>query len=100
MVEVEVRKSNAGSENTTTTTLDVNEIVSRVRDFVDSIKEMKMGGQRMAVSVEGFNFSVGKEGKQYDLSLNVNLSFKPKASESETEVEAEQHRLMSLSSFP
>jgi hypothetical protein len=42
----------------------------------------------MAVSVEGFNFSMGKEGKQYDLSVSVNLSFKPKTSD--TEVEAEQ----------
>jgi len=84
LVEVEVRKSNAGSEKTTAG-LDVNEIITRVREFVDSIKETKMGGQRMAVSVEGFNFSVGKEGKQYDLSVSVNLSFRPKTSDTEAE---------------
>jgi hypothetical protein len=48
-----------------------------VRDFVDSIKEASLGGQRMTVNVEGFNFSVGKEGKKYDLSMSVNLSFIP-----------------------
>ena len=75
-----MRKSE-GSEKPATTNLDVNEIVGKVRSFVDGIREMSVGGQNMAVSVEGFNFSVGKADGMYDLSLKLNLSFKPKEAE-------------------
>jgi hypothetical protein len=75
VVEVEMRKSVAEPEKTV---LDVNEIIGRVRGFVDSIKEMSLGGQPMAVSVEGFNFSVGKAGGEYTLGVKLNLVFKPK----------------------
>ncbi len=78
MVEIEVRKSEAGAEKTTSTTLDVNEIIGKVRDFVGSIKEMSAGGEPMAVSVEAFNFSVGKSDGVYDLTIKLNLAFKPK----------------------
>jgi hypothetical protein len=88
LVDVEVLKSETGPEKATTTKFDVNDLISRVRDFVGSIKEASLGGQRMAVSVEGFNFSVGKEGKKYDLSLSMNLSFIPKTSEAEVEQQA------------
>lgn len=68
VVEIEVRKSEADTEKTTSANLDVNEIIGKVRDFVDSIKEMPVGGgQPMAVSVEGFNFSVGKADGEYIL---------------------------------
>ena len=85
MVEVEVPNSSTGSKKATTANFDVNDLISRVRDFVDSIKEASLGGQRMTVNVEGFNFSVGKEGKKYDLSVSVNLSFNPKTTEAEAE---------------
>jgi hypothetical protein len=78
LVEVEVSKTVQGSEKVSTANLDVNEIINKVRDFVDSIKEVSAGGKPMAVSVDGFNFSLGKSGGKYDLSLKVDLSFKPK----------------------
>ena len=78
VVEVEMRRSEAGTEKVSSTNLDVNEIIGRVRGFVDSIKEVSLGGQSMAVSIDGFNFSVGKADGAYGLSLNVNLTFKPK----------------------
>ena len=46
----------------------VSEIIGKVRAFVDSIKEMSAGGEPMAVSVEGFNFSLAKEQGEYDLT--------------------------------
>jgi hypothetical protein len=73
-----VRKSEAVGEKATSTNLDVSEIIGKVRAFVDSIKERSAGGEPMAVSVEGFNFSLAKEQGEYDLTLKVNLSFKPK----------------------
>ena len=85
MVDVEVFKSETDSDKATTAKFDVNDIISRVRDFVESIKETSLGGQRMAVNVDGFSFSVGKEGKKYDLSVSVNLSFISKTSEAEAE---------------
>jgi hypothetical protein len=78
LVEVEVRKSEPGIEKTTATTLDVNEIISKVREFIDNIKEMSAGGQPMAVNVDAFNFSVGKEKGEYDLALRINLTLTPK----------------------
>jgi len=78
MVEIEVRKAEAGSESSSSTKLDVNEIINKVRSFVDGIREMSVDGEPMAVSVDAFNFSVGKSDSEYDLSLNLNLTFKPK----------------------
>lgn len=80
MVEIEVRKSEPGTEKTETTNLDINEIINKVRGFVDSVRNMSSGagGEPMNVSVEGFNFSVGKVGDSYDLTLKLNLAFKPK----------------------
>ena len=79
LVEVEVHKSELVTEKTQTATLDLKELVDKVRDFVDKIKEMNVGGEPMAVSVDGFNFSVGKAGGKYDLKVSVNLGLKPKA---------------------
>ncbi len=78
MDEIEVSQSSEGPTNSTSTRLDINHIISKGRDFLDSIKETSLCGQRMTVNVEGFNFSVGKKGKKYDLSVSVNLSFEPK----------------------
>ncbi len=78
MVEIEVHKTEPGTEQTETTNLDVNEIIGKVRNFVDSVRSMSSSGEPMAVSVEGFNFSVGKVGSEYDLTVKLNLTFKPK----------------------
>lgn len=43
-----------------------------------SVREMSGGGQPMSVSVEGFNFSVGKADGEYILGVKLNLVFKPK----------------------
>ena len=78
MVEIEVRKSEAGTEKTSSTNLDVNEIIGKVRNFVSSIREMSPNGEPMQVSVEAFNVSVGKENGEYDFTLKLSLVFKPK----------------------
>jgi dynactin complex subunit len=58
--------------------MDVNEIISKVRDFVDSVKETSVGRHSMAVGVDNFNFSIGKSEGKYNLKLNVTFSFSPK----------------------
>ena len=78
MVEIEVHKSETGTNKAESASLDVNEIIGKVRTFVDSIKEMRSNGEPMEVSVEGFNFAVDKMEGGYDLTLKVNLTFKPK----------------------
>jgi hypothetical protein len=80
VVEIEVRKSEPGTEKVESTNLDVNEVISKVRSFADSLRSMSSGGKHMSVSVEGFHFSVGKTGGTYDLTLKLNLVFKPKES--------------------
>ncbi len=79
MVEVEVRKSETPTEKAESTSLDVNEIIGKVRTFIDNIKEMRSSGEPMEAKVEGFNFSVEKEGGEYDLTVKLNLVFKPKS---------------------
>ncbi len=77
MVEIEVHKSEA--DQTEKTNLDVNEIISKVRGFVDSVRQMPPNGEPMSISVDKFNFSVGKVDDTYDLTVKLNLTFKPKA---------------------
>lgn len=79
MVEIEVRKAEPGTTKTESTNLDVNEIIGKVRTFVDSIREMSTGGEPMTVNVEGFNVSLGKDHGEYEFALKLNLVFKPKA---------------------
>ena len=76
-VEVEVSRFEAG-EKVANAKMNVNEIISKVRDFVDSIKETSLGTHRMAIGVDNFNFSVGKSEGKYKLKLNASFSFAPK----------------------
>jgi hypothetical protein len=77
-VEFEVHSGDGEKEKVANVSVDVNDLVDRVRDFVESIRETSLGGNKVAVNVEGFNFSVGKNGGKYDLKVNVSLSFTPK----------------------
>jgi hypothetical protein len=76
-VEVEMIQYEDG-EKFASAKMDVNEIINKVRDFVDSIKETSVGIQPMAVGVDNFNFSIGKFEGKYNLKLNVTFSFSPK----------------------
>ena len=78
MVEIEVRKAETGTQAAESTNLDVNEIIGKVRTFVDSIKEMSANGEPMTVSVEAFNVSLGKEHGEYEFAMKLSLVFKPK----------------------
>jgi len=46
---------------------------------MDNIKETTVNGQRMAVGVDNFNFSVGKSEGKCNLKLNVTFSFYPRS---------------------
>jgi hypothetical protein len=78
VVEIEVRKAQPGSTTSTeNTSLDVNEIIGKVRGFVDSIREMSSEGEPMKVSLEGFNVTVGKDHDEYEFALKLSLVLKP-----------------------
>lgn len=77
MVEIEVHKAQTETSPPQNTTLDINDIVTRVRSFVDSIRTMQSDGQPMKVSLEGFNVTVGKEHDEYEFALKLSLVFKP-----------------------
>ncbi|GEM_PF-4030767 len=77
MVDVEASGSLGGSVKVSVGNFDVNEIVGKVRGYVDNLKTVSVGDQKLAVSVEGFSFSVGQSGGKLDLKLDVDLAFTP-----------------------
>jgi hypothetical protein len=81
MVEIQVRKAEPESARAKSTGLDVNALVVKIRDFVDSIRMLAPSGEPMSVKVEGFSFSVGSKDGGADLFLKLNLSIKPKPTE-------------------
>jgi hypothetical protein len=78
VVEFEVRKADPETEKTTSTNLDINEIIGKVRTFVDGIRDMSSENEPMSVNVEGFNVAVSKEHGEYEFTLKLNLLLKPK----------------------
>jgi hypothetical protein len=78
MVEIDVHKTEPGTTQTTSTSIDINEIVGKIRDFVGSIKDMSSSGEPMSVSVEGFNVAVSKDRGEYEFALKLNLVLRPK----------------------
>jgi hypothetical protein len=75
--EVEVNQSECG-EKVVRAKMDVIEIISKVHDFVEGIKETSVGVHRMAVGVDNFNFSIGKSEGKYNLKFNASFSFSPR----------------------
>jgi hypothetical protein len=76
LVEIEAHKTEPTGE-TQTTSLDINEIVGKVRGFIDTIRTMRSEGEPMKVTVEGFNVTVAKEHDEYEFALKLNLVIKP-----------------------
>jgi hypothetical protein len=65
------------AEKGSTTSLDVSEIIEKVRDFVGSIREMT--GQPMDVKVDSFNFAFSKASDgEYGLTVDTKIVVKPK----------------------
>ena len=73
---MQIRQSEPEKEEASTTNIDITEIIDKVRDFVDNIREMS--GKPMDVSVDSFNFSVGKMNGELNLSFNTKIAIKPK----------------------
>jgi hypothetical protein len=82
MVEIEVRKAEAGEVKTTT--LDINDIVSKIGDFASRIKELSSEGKEMTTRLDGFNFSINRTPDMYDVAVKLNLTVKPKKAPSAT----------------
>jgi hypothetical protein len=76
VVEMQTRQSEPETENASTTKIDITEIIGKVRDFVDNVREIS--GKPMDVSVGSFNFSVGKMNGEFNLSFNTKIAIKPK----------------------
>jgi uncharacterized protein (DUF1501 family) len=86
MVEIEVHKAPTPTNPPETTTLDINDIVSKIRQFVDSIRTMQSDTQPLKVSLEGFNVTVGKEHDEYEFALKLNLVLKPQENKCECDI--------------
>jgi hypothetical protein len=76
VVEMQIRQSEPEKEKVSTTNIDVAEIIDKVRDFVDNVREIS--GKPMNVSVDSFNFSVGKMNGKFSVSFNTKIAIKPK----------------------
>jgi hypothetical protein len=74
VVEMQIRQSEP--EKVSTANIDVAKIIGKVRDFVDNVREIS--GKPMDVSVDNFNFSVGKMNGEINLSFNTKIAIKPK----------------------
>jgi len=75
---MQIRQSNPETETTSSTSIDVTQIISKVGEFVDRIREMSSEGKPMDVRVDSFNFSVSKASGEYTLSFNSKIAIKPK----------------------
>lgn len=80
MVEIGVRREEPTGK-TETAEIDINEIVGKVRGFIDTIKSMQENGKPMKVTVEGFNIALAKEHGEYEFTLKLNITLKPKSEE-------------------
>jgi len=77
MVEIEVHASEPKSGKEPTTSIDVTEIIEKVRDLVGNVKEM--AGKPMDVNVDSFNLAFSKAADgEYSLSVNTKIVIKPK----------------------
>jgi hypothetical protein len=76
VVEIEAHKTEPTGK-TQTTSIDISEIVGKVRGFIDTIRTMQSEGEPMKVTVEGFNVTVAKEHNEYEFALKLNLAIKP-----------------------
>ncbi len=79
LVEIDVHRTEPSTGQTSSTSLDINEIIGKIRDFVGSIKDMSSGTEPMSVSVEGFNVAVSKDKGEYEFALKLNLVLRPKS---------------------
>jgi hypothetical protein len=78
VVETQIGQSNPETETTSSTSIDVTQIISKVGEFVDRIREISGDGKPMDVRVDSFNFSVSKASGEYTLSFNSKIAIKPK----------------------
>jgi len=74
-VEIEAHVSEP--EVKTETSIDVTEIVDKVRALVKNVKDM--AGKPMDVKVDNFNFNFSKlAGGEYELAINTKILIKQK----------------------
>jgi hypothetical protein len=78
MVEVNVSEIKAMTGKEKTTNIDLTEIIAKIRQVMDRIKEISGKGQPMDVKFDSFNFSVSNFGGEYTLTLNSKIAIKPK----------------------
>ncbi len=78
MVEMEIRQSKPETETVTTTNIDINQIIGKIREFIESIRGMSGDGKPMTVRVDSFNFAVDKDKEEYTVTFRSKLAITPK----------------------
>lgn len=75
---MEIRQSKPESETVTTTNIDINQIISRIREFIYSIKGMSGDGKPITIRVDSLNFAVDKDKGEYTVTFRSKLAIAPK----------------------
>jgi len=78
VVEMEIKKTPCETGTTSTATLNVSEIITQVKDFIDKVRATAQAGKPTAVNVESFNVSVGKANGEYIVSFDTKILLTPK----------------------
>jgi len=77
MVEAEVIKAEPKTGKESVTSIDLNEIIEKVRDLIGNFKEMS--GKPMNVKVDSFNFTFSKASEgEYGLNVDTKIVITPK----------------------
>lgn len=76
MVEMQIRSKQPETQETNTTNIDIGEMISKVKEFVDDVRGA--AGQPMDVRLDSFDFSVGKKEGEYTVSFNTKIAIKQK----------------------
>ena len=78
MVKIEMSSSEPGKVKVSGTSIDINQIISTVRKVVENAKSPSIAGQDVMISLDGFNFSVGKANRNYKVRVSLDFGVKPK----------------------
>ena len=80
MVKIEVGKSQPLKVNVSETTIDINQIMNKVKEKAANVSSPTLFGQPIDMKLDGFNFSVGKSNRNYKLGVVLELGIKRKPS--------------------
>ncbi len=78
MVKIEISSSQPARLKIFDTYIDISQMISTVKKYVQNTRRSSIGGQQVEISLDGFNFSIGKAKETYRTRVSLALGVKPK----------------------